>query len=100
MPKKASPPPRTLSLEGDLDVFSIQMQWEKVRALLTLENGKAELDLSDLGDLDLSGVQMLCALERDLRSKGVQLTMVGAKEEWKTRFAPLGLAHLVGGGSA
>ncbi len=100
MAKKSAAPLRTLSLEGDLDVFSIQLQWEQAQTLLTLENGKAEVDLSNLGDLDLSGIQLLCALDRDLRSKGVQFSMVGAKEEWKTRFAPLGLAQLFGGSTA
>jgi len=100
MAKKPASSPRTLSLEGDLDVFSIQSQWEKVQPLLTTENGSVELDLSSVGDLDLSGLQLLCALERDLRSKGIQFSVVGAKEEWKARFAPLGVDQLFGGGSA
>ena len=98
MAKKTAPPSRPLSLEGDLDVFSIQLQWEKAQPLLTTENGSAEVDLASVGDLDLSGLQLLCALERDLRSKGVQFKVVGAKEEWRTRFAPVGVAHLFGGG--
>jgi anti-anti-sigma regulatory factor len=100
MAKKPAASPRTLSLEGDLDVFSIHEQWEKVQPLLTIENGSAELDLTSVGDLDLSGLQLLCALDRDLRSKGVQFSLVGAKEEWKARFAPMGAAQLFGGGSA
>lgn len=87
-------PPFALTLEGDLDVFSIHQQWEKAQPLLTTGSGKAELDLSSAGDLDLSGLQLLCALDRDLRSLGVQFTVVGAKEEWLGRFTPLGLAHL------
>jgi ABC-type transporter Mla MlaB component len=100
MAKKPAPPPRTLSLEGDLDVFSIQQQWEKVQALLTIENGKAEVDLSGLGDLDLSGLQLLCALDRDLRAKGIQFSVVGTKEEWRARFTPVGMGQLFTGGSA
>lgn len=88
---------RTLALQGDLDVFSVHQQWEQAQALLAAGNGAAELDLSGIGDLDLSGVQLLSALERDLQAKGVQLTVTGAKEEWLTRFAPLGLAGLFGG---
>jgi ABC-type transporter Mla MlaB component len=91
---KKPPSPRSLSLEGDLDVFSIHQQWEQVQELLNLEPGPTELDLSGVGDLDLSGVQLLSALERDLRAKGVQLTLKGAKAEWGPRFAPLGLADL------
>ena len=100
MAKKPASPSRTLTLEGDLDVFSIQLQGEKAQALLTLENGQAEVDLSNLGDLDLSGIQLLCALERDLRSKGIQVSLVGTKAEWKTRFAPMGVDHLFPGGGA
>jgi anti-anti-sigma regulatory factor len=100
MAKKPASSPRTLSLEGDLDVFSIQSQWEKVQPLLTIENGSMEVNLSSVGDLDLSGLQLLCALDRDLRSKGVQFKVVGAKEEWKSRFALLDVDQLFGGGSA
>jgi ABC-type transporter Mla MlaB component len=100
MAKKPASSSRTLSFGGDLDVFSIQQQWEKAQPLLTTENGSAEVDLSSVGDLDLSGLQLLCALERDLKAKGVQFTVVGAKEEWKARFAPLGVDQLFGGGSA
>lgn len=82
-----------------MDVFSIHQQWEKVQPLLTAESGTAQLDLSAVGDLDLSGIQLLCALDRDLRSRGVQLELVGVQEEWKSRFAPLGIAQLFTGGS-
>jgi len=99
MARKTAPSPQSLTLEGDLDVFSIHQQWEKVQPLLTTLNGSAEVDLSSVGDLDLSGIQLLCALDRDLRSKGLSLRVVGAKEDWQARFAPLGLAHLFGKGT-
>ena len=97
MSRKAIPTTRTIALQGDLDVFSIHQQWEKAQPLLTIVNGSAEVDLSSVGDLDLSGLQLLCALDRDLRSKGLLFTVVGAKEEWQARFAPLGVAHLFSG---
>jgi ABC-type transporter Mla MlaB component len=97
MARKPTPTARSLSLEGDLDVFSVHHQWEQVQALLAAENGTVEIDLAAVGDLDLSGVQLLSALDRDLRVKGIQLSMTGAKEEWMVRFAPLGLADLFGG---
>jgi anti-anti-sigma regulatory factor len=100
MAKKAAPPSRVLSFEGDLDVFSIQQQSEKAQTLLTTETNSAEVDLASVGDLDLSGIQLLCALERDLRSKGVQVSVVGAKAEWNTRFAPMGVAQLFSGGGS
>lgn len=97
MARKPASDTRSLALAGDLDVFSIHQQWEQVQSLLTAETGKAEVDLSGVGDLDLSGIQLLIALDRDLRAKGVQLVVTGAKEEWTVRFAPLGLAGVFGG---
>jgi ABC-type transporter Mla MlaB component len=97
MARKPAPTRESLSLEGDLDVFSIHLQWEKAQPLLTTANGSAEVDLSSVGDLDLSGLQLLCALDRDLRAKGLSFAVVGAKEEWKVRFAPLGMTHLFTG---
>lgn len=87
-----------LKLEGDLDVFSVQMQWERLQALLQLEAGPARLDLGGLGDLDLSGVQLLCALDREIRAHGLGFEVIGVKEEWVARFAPLGLAGVFTGG--
>lgn len=97
MAKKTAASPRPLALDGDLDVFSIHQQWEKAQPLLTTESGSAEVDLSSVGDLDLSGIQLLCALDRDLRARGDRLKVVGAKVDWAARFAPLGMAGLFGG---
>jgi anti-anti-sigma regulatory factor len=97
MARKAAPSKQVLTVEGDLDIFSIHQQWEKALPLLTTGNGSTEVDLSSVGDLDLSGLQLLGALDRDLRAKGLPLSVVGAKEEWKARFAALGLAHLFDG---
>jgi len=94
MAPNPSPPPLLLSLEGDLDVFSIQPQVEKLLALLPSGAGRVELDLAAVGDLDLSGIQMLHALERELAAKGIPLALTGARDEWRARFAPMGLARL------
>ena len=81
MARKAAPVAPKLSFEGDLDIFSIHQQWEKALPLLTAAGGSAEVDLSS----------------RRSRSRGLPLVVVGAKAEWKTRFATLGLAHLLDG---
>ncbi len=94
MARKPAPLKQPLAFEGDLDVFSIHQQWEKALPLLTTGNSSAEVDLSSVGDLDLSGLQLLCALDRDLQSKGIPFTVVGAKAEWKDRFASLGLSRM------
>jgi len=100
MARKPAPSKQALVFEGDLDIFSIHQQWELALPLLTTGNGSTEVDLSSVGDLDLSGLQLLGALDRDFRSKGIPFSVVGAKAEWVTRFAALGLGHLFSEGGA
>ena len=96
--KKAVPNQVPLALEGDLDVFSIHGQWELLQPLLASQPGPVALDLSGIGDLDMSGVQLLLALDRDLQARDCQLTLTGVQEAWKTRYQPLGMAALFDGG--
>ena len=91
--KTAAPAPRTLPLEGDLDVFSIHNQWELLQPLAQ-GGGPLTLDFSAVADLDLSGLQLLATLRRDLAAKGMPLALVGARADWSKRFAVLGLADL------
>ena len=93
MPTKKPATPRTLALEGDLDVFSIHAQWELLQPLAQ-GGAPLSLDFSGVADLDLSGLQLLATLRRDLAAKGQPLVVVGAQEEWSKRFAVLGLADL------
>lgn len=90
----ASPSPTTLVLEGDLDLFAIHQQWELVQPLLQAEGPAVVLDLKGIGDIDLSGVQLLASLAHDLQAKGISLSLAGAQEAWEARFTPLGLAQL------
>ncbi len=83
-----------LAIEGDLDLFSIHTQWEQTLALMSTEGDTLKLDLSGIGDLDLSGVQLLRALARDLKARNGRLVLIGAKEDWAPRFEALGLASL------
>jgi len=95
--KATSPAPSSaprFALEGDLDIFSIHPQWEQVQPLLSATGETVTLDLTGIGDLDLSGLQLLCALQRDLRAKGVHLALAGVQEGWRTRFGPLGAKDL------
>ncbi len=86
-----------LSLQGDLDVFSIQAQWEGLQTHLHAHEGTLSLDLSSIGDLDLSGLQLLLVLDHHLAARGSRLLLSGVKPEWIDRFSPLGLAPLVEG---
>jgi ABC-type transporter Mla MlaB component len=92
-----APPSRPLALEGDLDLFSIHAQWESTQALLPTEGTTIEIDLSGIGDLDLSGVQLLSALDRDFKARNGRLVLIGAKPDWTSRFETLGLANLFEG---
>lgn len=94
MPRKSAPPPPPIALEGDLDIFSIQQQWGRLLPLLEAQDGTAALDLAAVGDMDLSGLQLLAALERDLKAKGVRLVILGAQADWQARFGALGAGAL------
>lgn len=101
MAKKAPLPPSTFALHGDLDVFSIHGQWEALQTHLATMDAATrgdgvQLELGGLSDVDLSGIQLLLVLQRDLQAEGVKLRLGGAKAEWIARFQPLGLAELLG----
>jgi anti-sigma B factor antagonist len=98
MARKPLPPVHEPVLQGDLDIFSIHQQWEGFAARLQSGSTGLTLDLSACGDLDPSGIQLLAALDRDLRAKGGQLTLAGIHDSWRERFQLLGLSELAGGG--
>lgn len=100
MAKKDPLPPPPFAIQGDLDVFSIHGQWEALQAQLKgIGAGEKPLevvlDLSGIGDVDLSGLQLLLALKQDLEVQGIRLRLSGAKADWTTRFLPLGLDGLL-----
>ena len=78
-------------------MFSIQAQWEDLQAQLASHQGPFTVDLSTVSDLDLSGLQLLLALERHLAARGDRLSLSGVRPEWLDRFRPLGLAQLLEG---
>lgn len=95
MPRKPSSPPGALILQGDLDLFSIQSQSDTIQMHLAAHGGAVTLDLSQVGDLDLSGLQLLLVLERRLSARGGRLSLAGVKAEWLDRFRPMGLSSLL-----
>jgi len=97
MARKPPPSPGVLTLQGDLDVFSIQAQWERLQAHLASCEGPVALDISSIGDLDLSGLQLLLVLDHHLAARGNSLVLIGVKPEWADRFRPMGLAPAVEG---
>ena len=90
-------PPTALALQGDLDLFSIQAQLERLRPHLAGHQGDLVLDLSAVGDLDLSGVQLLLSLDRHLAAQNARLVLDTVKPEWIDRFSALGLGPLLEG---
>jgi hypothetical protein len=86
---------RRHQFEGNLNVFTVQSQWEAARALLAIESGWAEADLTLVGDLDQSGVELIRKLDWLLGSRGVEFRVSGFREEWRETFAVVGLGHLV-----
>ncbi len=81
-----------IALTGDLDIFSIQAQ--KGALAKALEGkGPHDLDLSGIGDVDLSGVQLLLSAARG-REPGA-LRFRGASPELRTRLNDLGLKALL-----
>lgn len=97
MAKTRPTPPTALAIQGDLDLFSIQAQLERLRPCLAGHQGDLVLDLSAVGDLDLSGVQLLLTLDRHLAARNARLTLTAVKQEWIDRFLPLGLGPLLEG---
>jgi anti-anti-sigma regulatory factor len=85
---------RRYQFEGNLNVFTVQLQWEAARGLRAIEGGRAEADLSQVGDLDQSGVELIRKLDWLLGSRGVELRVSGLRAEWLEAFGTMGLGHL------
>jgi ABC-type transporter Mla MlaB component len=86
---------RRHQFQGNLNVFTVQPQWEAAKGLLAIEAGWAEVDLSQVGDLDQSGVELIRKLDWLLGSRGVELRVSGIRAEWLDAFAHTGLGHLI-----
>lgn len=84
-----------LSLQGDLDIFAIRSQAEALKARLP-RRGDVTLDLAGLGDVDLSGFQLLAALHRTVQEAGGRLALQGIPPEVEARMRSLGFGGLLG----
>lgn len=80
-------------LEGDLDIFSLQQQASRIKALL--EPGKGLIvDLSSMGDMDPSGLQLLLSLQKTLTAGGHSFLITGASDSLRERLLGLGVKDL------
>lgn len=84
--------PRTLRIEGSLDVVGVPAQWKRLRAQAT---GVERIDLTTVTALDSSGVALLRCLQAIAAADGgPRPQVVGAPP----RLAQVCLAHRVEAG--
>ncbi|HJV22660.1 MAG TPA: STAS domain-containing protein [Holophagaceae bacterium] len=83
-----APKPAGVTLTGDLDIFSIQSQGAALKEALK-GGGACVVDLAGVGDVDLSGIQLLVSAARG-RGEGA-FRLQGLSPELAERMKGLGL---------
>ncbi|HJV90085.1 MAG TPA: STAS domain-containing protein [Holophagaceae bacterium] len=83
-----SPKPTVVTLTGDLDIFSIQAQGAALKEALK-GAGPCVVDLAGVGDVDLSGIQLLVSAAGGRGDGGFRLQ--GLSPELGERMKELGL---------
>lgn len=91
--------PTTWAVEGDLDIFSLQDQTAKVKPLVA-SSGGLTVNLSGLGDIDPSGLQLLLSIKASLQAKGKAFLVIGLPEPLRERMLALGAGALFSGGGS
>ena len=85
--------PVSWAVEGDLDIFSLQDQSAWIKALL--EPGRdLTVDLSQIGDLDPSGLQLLLSLRASFAARHQAFLVSGVSETLGQRLLALGVKDL------
>ena len=69
-------------IEGDIDLVNMNELQEVLFALLT-ENVNIELDMSDVGYLDSSGIGLILLMKKRQKEKGNMLKIVNISERIK-----------------
>lgn len=82
-----------ITLTDDLDIFGIARRWEELINGIKAIDGDVVVDLSRVKDLDVSGMQLLMAVQATLTNRGSRATFLGLRPEFTQRMADLGL-HL------
>jgi anti-anti-sigma regulatory factor len=79
----------------DLDIFGVREFWEDAKDWVLAAGGPVvRIDLSGVGDLDLSGLQVLVAMEGAVRERGFTLELAGVQPAWAQRMEGLGFTTL------
>ena len=75
-PTPTPPPSQPLSLTGDLTIYhALEQKTVLLDALLT--RGDLELDLSQIGEIDTAGLQLLILLKKEAQRAGKSVRIVG-----------------------
>lgn len=74
-PQDASTPSR-LALNADLTIYHATEQKEALLKALA-ESARLEIDLSDAGEIDTAGLQLLILVKREAHTQGKQVNFIG-----------------------
>ncbi len=66
--------------EGDLTIYTVAECRQAILASTAVE-GNVEVNLSQIGELDTSGLQLLAALDRQVSDAGNSMICVGPNEQ-------------------
>ena len=88
-------PAQVLRIEGEMTIYRAVELWSAIRRTFE-KGGDIELDLSEVSELDSSGVQLLIAAQQRARAVQRELRLVGHSPAVLEVFETLGLAALLG----
>lgn len=78
----------------DLTIFKAMANKEVF--LTGLEQGATTVDLSEVGEIDTTGVQLLIALRKQANAEGKQIDFINAGSEIKELVAQFRLSEFLG----
>lgn len=78
----------------DMTIFNAMSNKELF--LKGLENGARIFDLSDVGEIDSTGIQLLIAASKQAKTEGVEIQFQGASEEIRQLVSQYDLSELTG----
>lgn len=81
-----------VQLHGELTIYQAQQQYAELLELLA-QHPILQLDLSQISDIDSSGVQILLQLVREAKKEAKQLSLVHATPVLIDVVSLLGLQH-------
>lgn len=85
------PAPTVVTVSDDLDVFGVAKRWEELILATRGTDGDLVVDLGAVADLDVSGMQLLVAVQTTLTHRGGHAVFRGLKPDFVQRLSDLGL---------